>query len=471
LVNRPPFLACFSYALVRDEHGEEMHKSKGNAIWFDDAAAKMGVDTMRWLYCRQDPVQNLNFGYGPGDEVRRQFLIPLWNVYSFFVTYANLDGWKPGAEPGQDDLNELDRWLLSELQALVEKTTTGLGTWHPEDAARSLEGFVDGLSNWYVRRSRRRFWKSEDDADKYAAYWTLHNCLSTLSRLLAPFMPFVAEELYQNLVKGVEAAAPDSVHLCDWPEPEPRWANRELSEATGLARNLASLARSARASARLKVRQPLTELVVDVRTDAERAYLPSIADQLKDELNVREVRDAREIGGLMNYRLRPNLKALGPKYGRQVQAIRQGLENTNPGAVAAAVEAGRKVNVAGFELLPEEILVDRIAAEGYAVATGDGYVAGVSLAITPELRAEGIARDIVHLVQNLRRDAGLEIADRIALTVDAPSEVIEALRSNETYVREEVLAEEVTWGAAPAGASTASHEVEGHSVEIGITKD
>ncbi|MBI4306258.1 MAG: isoleucine--tRNA ligase [Chloroflexi bacterium] len=470
LVNRPPFLACFSYALVRDEHGEEMHKSKGNAIWFDDAAAKMGVDTMRWLYCRQDPVQNLNFGYGPGDEVRRQFLIPLWNVYSFFVTYANLDGWQPGIDPRPDELTELDMWLLSEVQILIERTTTGLESWHPEDAARAVEGFVDGLSNWYVRRSRRRFWKSEDDADKHAAYWTLHKCLATLASLLAPFMPFVAEELYQNLVKRGDPKAPDSVHLSDWPVAEAPWIDRELSDAIGLARRLASLARSARAGARLKVRQPLAELVVDVNTDVERSYLPRIADQLKDELNVRAVRDAKEIGGLMNYRLRPNLKALGPKYGKQVQAIRADLESANAAAVATSVESGRPVVVGGFELLPEEVLVDRIAAEGYAVATGDGYVAGVSLAITPELRAEGIARDIVHLIQNLRRDAGLEIADRIALTVEAPPEVVEALRSNEAYVREEVLAEDMSWGPVPSGASTASHDVEGHAVEIGITK-
>ena len=189
LKNHEPTRAVFSYALMRDEKGEEMHKSKGNAIWFEDAAGKMGVDVMRWLYCRQNPSSNLNFGYGPGDEVRRQFLIPLWNVYSFFVTYANLDGWTPSRADDPGERSELDRWLLSELDRLTARVTTYLENWRPHYAAQAIEEFTDGLSNWYVRRSRRRYWKSEDDGDKQAAYSTLYNCLATLSRVLAPFTP------------------------------------------------------------------------------------------------------------------------------------------------------------------------------------------------------------------------------------------------------------------------------------------
>lgn len=476
---KPPFLACFSYGLVRDEHGEEMHKSKGNAIWFDDAAAKMGVDTMRWLYARQDPASNLNFGYGPGDEVRRQFLIPLWNVYSFFATYANLDGWNPrdtpplpagegrGAGPG---LSELDRWLLSELNLVTGKVTASLESWRPEDAARALEEFVDGLSNWYVRRSRRRFWKSEDDADKQAAYRTLHTCLATLIRLLAPFTPFVAEEMYQNLVKRSDPSAPDSVHLCDWPLPDESRIDHELSAATGLSRRLASLARSARASARLKVRQPLAELVVDVRTDAERAYLPRIVDQLKEELNVKAVKDARAVGGLLSYTVRPNLRLLGPKYGNQLGKIRKALAEADAVAIAAAVEAGKTFRAADIDLLPEEILVDRVATEGYAAAAADGYAVGVSLAMTPELRAEGLVREVVHHMQNLRKDAGLEIADRIRVSVEATHEVEDALRKHEAFVREEVLADELSFGPAPDRTTGVSHEVEGHQVKIALAK-
>jgi len=467
---RPPFLACFSYGLVRDEHGEEMHKSKGNAIWFDDAAAKMGVDTMRWLYARQEPAANLNFGYGPGDEVRRQFLIPLWNVYSFFVTYANLDGWTPSSQKKGERLAELDRWLLSELNLLIGKVTASLEAWHPEDAARALEEFVDGLSNWYVRRSRRRFWKSEDDQDKQAAYWTLHTCLVTLTRLLAPFTPFVAEEMYQNLVKRIDPSATDSVHLCDWPRADRERIDQELSSATGLSRRLASLARSARASARLRVRQPLAELVVDVRTDAERAYLPRISEQLKEELNVKAVRDAREVGGLLSYSVRPNLRLLGPKHGSALARIRKALSEADPATIAAAVEAGKTFRAADIDLLPEEILVDRVATEGFAAAAADGYAVGVSLAVTPELRAEGLVREVVHHLQSLRKDAGLEIADRICVYLEAPEEVEKAVRGHDAYVREEVLADDLSFGPAPDGAPGASHEVEGHRIKLALSK-
>jgi len=471
LVDRPPFLACFSYALVRDEHGEEMHKSKGNAIWFDDAAAKMGVDTMRWLYVRQDPASNLNFGYGPGDEVRRQFLIPLWNVYSFFVTYANLDGWVPGREPPSGTLSELDRWLLSELNLVTGTVTKALEGWHPDEAAHSLEEFVDGLSNWYVRRSRRRFWKSDDDSDKAAAYWTLHTALVKLTRLMAPFTPFVAEEMYQNLVRRTDSEAPDSVHLCDWPGVDQARVDVELSAAIGMARKLASLARSARSSARLKVRQPLAELVVDIRDEADRARLQRIAEQLKDELNVKAVRDAREVGGLLRYVVRPNLRLLGPKYGKALGRIRSGLEAIEPAVIAAAAEAGRAVRVAGeFDLMPEEVLVDRIATAGYSTASGDGYVVGVSLKLTPELRDEGVAREVVHLIQNLRKDSGLEIADRIELFVAGPAVVTDAVRANEAYVREEVLADRLTFAPAPSGVGVASEQIDGSDVTIGVRR-
>lgn len=472
LVNEAPFKAVFTYALLRDENGEEMHKSKGNAIWFEDAADQMGVDVMRWMYARATPANNMNFGYRIGDEVRRQFFIPLWNVYSFFVTYANLDGWQPGTTPDREALSELDRWLLSELNLLVNSTTERLEDWRPQDAARGIEEFVDALSNWYVRRSRRRFWKSEDDADKQSAYFTLHSALSTLTRLLAPFTPFVAEEMYQNLIaRFTDGLEGESVHLADWPTADESWIDEDLSKANALAMKLASLGRSARASSRLKVRQPLAELVVDVRTDEERSYLPRIAPQLLDELNVKALRDAQEIGGLIQYVVKPNLRVLGPKYGADLQKIRRGLAEAEGRQVASAVNAGGTVEIAGFSLQPDELLVEQTAPEGYAVASEAGYSAGVSLEITPGLRAEGAAREVVHLIQNLRRDAGFEISDRIETFVLAPEEIRDALQSNEAYLREETLSTRVEYGAAPAGAATAEHEIDGQPVKIGVKRN
>jgi isoleucyl-tRNA synthetase len=520
LENREPTRAVFSYALMFDEKGEEMHKSKGNAIWFNDGAKKMGVDVMRWQFARQNPSLSINFGYGPGDEVRRQFLIPLWNVYSFFVTYANLDGWRPaslsspwegedqgeGRSPSRREhkpsthtpalslpgrggnalaLTELDRWALSELHTLTSTVTRHLEEWRPEAAAREIEEFVDRLSNWYVRRSRRRFWKSEGGPstgsgpgpDKAAAYATLHECLTTLTRLLAPFVPFVSEEMYQNLVAGRIPGAPESVHLTDWPRPDASLIDEDLSARTQLAIRLASLGRSARASAKIKVRQPLAELVIELREEKEQAYLAVIEPQLLDELNVKRVRAIEWSpsasvgqGGLMSFSVKPNLPKLGPKYGRQLSEIRALLSKANAAEVAAAAVRGQTIKLAGFELAPDEVLVEKTAPAGYAVAAEGGYAAGVTTEITPELKAEGTAREVVHLIQNLRKSAGLEIADRISLFIEASGPVRAALESLGGYVREETLATSVTFSAPPSGTASESHDVEGERVTVGLKK-
>ena len=240
-----PFRNLYSYATMRDEKGDEMHKSKGNAIWFEEGAEKMGVDSMRWLYARQNPASNLSFGFGTADDVRRQFIIPLWNVYSFFVTYANIDGYdSSAAAPAAKDRPELDRWILSELHSLTKLMTEKLDRYEPEPAAIGMEAFVEDLSNWYVRRSRRRFWKSETDADKIAAYSTLYECLLTVTKLLAPFVPFITESIYRNLV-GPENRSGDSVHLESFPKVPARWQNEKLFQKWDklkIVRNVANAA-------------------------------------------------------------------------------------------------------------------------------------------------------------------------------------------------------------------------------------
>jgi isoleucyl-tRNA synthetase len=488
LENRPPFRNCFTYALMRDEKGEEMHKSKGNAIWFEDGAKKMGVDVMRWQFSRHTPALNINFGYGPGDEVRRQFLIPLWNVYSFFVTYANLDGWKPVGLPahrqgegtgvgrtsahnmGPAQFSELDRWLLSELNQLIGRVTASLEAWRPEAAAHDLEEFVDRLSNWYVRRSRRRFWKSESDSDKQAAYATLYETLTTLCRLLAPFTPFVTEEMYRNLVAGNVKGAPDSVHLTDWPVQDPALIDEELSSRTELAIRLASLGRSARASARIKVRQPLRELVVELKDEKEYGWLRTIEPQLVDELNVKGVRAAGGGSRLMSFNVKPNLPKLGPRLGRDLGKVRELLAKADPAAVASAVERGQPVTLGDFQLAPDELLIEKVAPAGYAVAADAGYAAAVTTNLSPELKAEGTAREVVHLVQNLRKTAGLEISDRIELWIEAPDGVRDALSALDAYVREETLAVSVTHGSAVPGVPAETHDFEGDKVTIALRK-
>ena len=436
-----PFRACFTYALLRDEHGDEMHKSKGNAIWFEDAADKMGVDVMRWMYLRHTPANNLNFGYAPGDEVRRQFHIPIWNVYSFFVNYANIDGWQPVTADGGyaevAEFTELDRWIRSELHQAIRAVATALETWRPETAATVLERFVDALSNWYVRRSRRRFWRGQEgrsvpsgmlsridtfltlyNADKCAAYQTLYECLTTLARLLAPFTPFISEAIYRNLVAERVPDAPPSVHLCDWPVADDKLIDEDLSAATNLAMRLARLGRSARERANLRVRQPLAELVVDLSNEKDRARLATIGDQLRDELNVKQVRLATEVGGLTAATVKPNFKALGPRFGRRMKEVTAAIAAAEAAAVAAKAESGDPVQVGEFELHADDLVVETAPREAYAIAAEPGCQVGVLKELTPDLRAEGMVREAVHKINNLRRESGLDITDRITLYLD-----------------------------------------------------
>ena len=269
MTGRAPFKTLFAYALMRDEHGEEMHKSKGNAIWFDDAAEQIGADVMRWMFAATNPSTNLNFGYGPAHEVVRRFFLPLWNTYGFFVTYASLDRWTPDQTDGVEGARTiLDRWILSRLDGLVGEVRAALDAYDAMRAARAIEGFVDDLSNWYVRRNRRRFWKGELDADKRAAHATLHEVLTTLTRLMAPITPHLTDAIWDNLVVAVDASQPDSVHLTDMPSRVDGRSLPELEAAVDLARRTVALGRAARAASGIRTRQPLRAVRVKLPPSA-----------------------------------------------------------------------------------------------------------------------------------------------------------------------------------------------------------
>ena len=475
LENREPFLTVLGHGLVRDEHGEEMHKSKGNAIWFDDAAERMGVDVMRWLFLRHNPAHNINYGWATGDEVRRSFVLTLWNTYAFFVTYANIDGWQPAdrGEAGGDKQkarSELDRWLLSELHQLIADVTAGLDDYDTMTPARRIEAFVETLSNWYVRRSRRRFWKSEDDADKRSAYETLHECLVTLAKLLAPYTPFLAEELYQNLVRSHDDEAPTSVHLCDWPESDSALIDQALNDAMRLVMRLASLGRSARSKAEIKVRQPLAQLFVKVRVPAEEEALHRLESQLLDELNVRKLVPIHDESDFLRYEVRPNLPVLGPKYGAAVAQIREALAAMDAADVAAAVAGGEGVEAAGHQLEPDEILVSTVEREGFASAQEGGYVVALDTEVPPELQDEGLARELVHRLQNLRREAGFDIADRITTYWQGDDDIRRVLEAHGGYVRDETLSLSLVEGEPPAEAHRSEQTVDGHEVVLGVER-
>ena len=479
LENSEPCRTVFSYALMRDQQGEEMHKSRGNAIWFEDAAEEMGVDAMRWLFCRHNPAANLSFGHGSVDEVRRRFLIPLWNVYSFFVTYANIDKYDPSTQaPEIGRRPDLDRWIISELNTLNAEVTDALDNFDPGRATRAVEQFVEYLSNWYVRQSRRRFWKSgvlsgEDaaaDEDKLCAYATLYECLTTLTRLLAPFMPFVTESLFQNLVRpgsnGVE-----SVHLDTFPVPDQSKIDRRLSEVTRLAMRLSSIGRAARSKAGIKVRQPLAEAVVSVPTEAERGYIREISGQLENELNVRSIKDASQVGGVMTFDVRPNLRVLGPKYGSDVAEITRMLAAVDASEVALDVESGNQIELAGFSLLPEELLVTQTLLERYASSSEAGYTVAITTDITPELALEGLARELVHRVQDMRRSAGFDIADHIVTYYQGSPALDEVVAAHGDYVRQETLSRELISGPALPEAYSETQNFDGNEVVLAVKKE
>ena len=469
LEDSEPCKAVFSYAMMRDEHGEEMHKSKGNAIWFEDAAEKMGVDSMRWVYTRHRPEANLNFGFNVADGARRGFLIPLWNVYSFFVTYANIDGYDPTTPaPPVEQRPELDRWIVSELNELTAEVTSALERYAPQDACARFESFVGYLSNWYVRRSRRRFWKSEADDDKLAAHSTLYECLVTLARLLAPFVPFVTEEMYRNLARPTNGR--ESVHLESYPVADESKIDRRLSEATRLAMRLSSLGRSARSKAGIKVRQPLDRALVSLRSESERGALERVRDQVRDELNVKEVAAMEDDGEVVGFHVEAVLSKVGPRFGSRTREAVAALQALDAREVYRRVDGGRSVEAGEFTLEPDEVSVTRTDAAGYVSATEADYTVAVTTQVSRDLELEGLARELVHVVQNMRRSAGFDIADHIDMYVTGDDELNELLAAHGDYVRRETLADTVERTAAPEGAFSESHKVNGREASIGLVR-
>ncbi|MBI4281871.1 MAG: isoleucine--tRNA ligase [Chloroflexi bacterium] len=484
LENHEPFRSVFSYALMRDEKGEEMHKSKGNALEFVEAAERMGVDAMRWVFMRHNPAQNLGFGYGTADEVRRRFLLTLWNTYSFFVTYANIDRFDPtdGEVGAIHELplppSEMDRWILSELHSLVGEVTRHLDDFDSADASHSIEEFVDILSNWYVRRSRRRFWKpvlsgvegSESDQDKLSAYHTLYTCLVTLSRLMAPFTPFIADEMYQNLVRSVDKDAPESVHLTSYPVGDPAQIDDRLSQATRLAMTVSSLGRSARSKAGIKVRQPLSRVLVALRSAEEKPTLQQISSQVLDELNVKELSLLEGQEDVLDFQVRLNPAVAGPKYGAQMFRVSDALRHADPTTIALRVRAGSTVEVDGYVLASEEVLVNVSDKPGYASATEGGYTVAVSTELSQELEEEGLARELVHRLQNMRRSAGFDIADHIVTYYSSTEALAGVMGRFAPYIQQETLSEELVQGEFPEGAYTERQTMDGVEVVLGVVR-
>jgi len=471
LERRPPFHTCFGHGLVLDEKGQEMHKSSDNVIWFDDAAETMGADVMRWMYCTSKPESNMLFGYTRADEVKRQFLIPLWNVYSFLVTYANIDMWTPKDVTTQYSF--LDRWILSRLQVLIHDVTDRLEKYDVFGATASLEQFVDELSKWYVRRSRRRFWKSEADTDKKAGYTTLYACLTTLLKLLAPFLPFLSEEMYQNLVRNVDPDAPESVHHNDWPTADVSLVDEKLIADMELAITICSLGRSLRNKAGIKLRQPLQEAwIVAEETMLEK--LQRLTHLVKDELNVKELALTCRKRELVDYEvlLLPHL--LGKKYGTLFPKLRATVARMDTDVLVEKLQKGKsvkvKVNNRVITLRPEEIEIRIQPRTGYIVTEDQDVIVGINTDVTDALKKEGLARDIVRRIQNQRKDAGFEIADQIETFYQAGSRLTEVFTVHGNYIVSETLSTTIRKDEPPQEAYVADYTIDGEPLTIGLVR-
>jgi isoleucyl-tRNA synthetase len=455
---------------IVDAEGRKMSKSLGNVIDPWDVLNRQGADALRWyLVTTGSPWASRRISMDILDEVVRQFLLTLWNVYAFFVTYANASSF----DPGQDDVPAderpvLDRWLLSQLAGTVSTSRQALGAYDATGAGRRIATFVDDLSNWYVRRARRRFWDPDGTGgrDTRAAFLTLHECLLTLARLLAPITPFIAEEVWRNLSAGREGA-PDSVHLTDYPVEERSWIDAGLDEAMAAARQIVELGRRVRTETRMRVRQPLLEAVV--HHPGDRAALEPLLPLVADELNVKDVVFAGSAEAFGRWRAKPDFRALGPRLGPRVKDLARALSEDD-GAIAAALARGETASVAGVELAPDDVELTQETPEGWGVASDGRTTVALELALTPELRREGLAREVVRLVQDARKAAGLEVSDRIALGLESGGELAEALADFGAFVAAETLATELTDGPAPEASFRQDAEVEGSALTITLRR-
>jgi isoleucyl-tRNA synthetase len=465
--------------LILDEDGDKMSKSKGNIVDPWEVLNVHGADAFRWyLYTSAPPGEPRRFSVDLVGDVISKFWSTLWNTYSFFVTYANLDGWTPGSsQPTVAERDPLDRWVLAELHQLVKEVTTAFENYDATDATRPIQAFVEILSNWYVRLSRRRFWKSENDTDKLGAYATLYECLVTLSKLIAPTMPFLSEALYRNLVAGVDASAPASVHLSRWPSHDEALVDQPLINDMRLVERLVSLGRAARESAGIRVRQPLAVAQFVTREAAESEAVTRLADLVKSELNVKQVQVLASAGDVVQYRLNPLPRLLGKKLGKDFPRVQAALREGQQDDVrrwATTLLGGKSISLEldgqAFEVTPEEVEVQQQAAAGFAVAEEGGYLAALDTTLTDDLVMEGLAREVVRRVQTMRKDADFNIDDTITVTYVASERLAKAIEQYADYIRAETLSQSLHNSEPSNGFHREDFRFDGETLSLGVKR-
>jgi len=438
---------CLSH--IVDQHGKKMSKSLGNIINPYDVFDTVGADPLRWYFlARIAPEGQKRISVDIVSDVASNFINTLWNTYAFFIMYARLDNIDIKQQIAVENRPEIDRWALALLHKTVNVATNAMDNYDTKTAGEAIENFVDQLSNWYIRRNRRRFWKAKVSDDKQSAYLTLYECLNTIQKLIAPFMPFLAEQMYQNLGRNIDENAAQSVHLLSWPEIDSSWKNDQLVSEFDDVQRIIYLGRAAREHSKVKVRQPLPRLLIRVPNQTAKDSAQKHQTQLLEELNVKNLEFIAADAALIQYRIKPNLPKIGKLYGKQIPAIKQALLNADGREIAAAVALQNdfelKLDNQTLTFSYDDVLIETESAQGYSCAESDGFLVGLDTELNESLIREGLARELVRTIQDARKQAGLEISDRIELAIEGDETVLHAVKEFESYILEETLSDKLT---------------------------
>ena len=470
LFNKAPYKNVIVLGHVQDENGQKMSKSKGNAVDPFDALNKYGADAIRWyFYINSAPWLPNRFHGKAVVEGQRKFMSTLWNTYAFFVLYANIDNFDATKYTlNYDKLPVMDKWLLSKLNTMVKTVDADLDSYKIPEAARALQEFVDDMSNWYVRRSRERFWAKGMEQDKINAYMTLYTALVTVAKAAAPMIPFMTEDIYQNLVRSIDADAPESIHLCDYPEVNEAWIDKDLEANMEELLEIVVLGRACRNTANIKNRQPIGTMYVK----AEKAMDKFYTDIIADELNVKEVKFADDVESFISYSFKPQLRTVGPKYGKLLNGIRTALseidgtaamkELRDNGVLVLDIDGNR------VELAEEDLLIETAQSEGYVAETDGETSVVLDTNLTPELIQEGFVREIISKVQTMRKEAGFEVMDKIIVYAKDNDKIMDIMKANQDEIKREVLAENIVLGEAEG--YTKEWNINKEAVTLGVSK-
>ena len=470
LFNKAPYKNVIVLGHVQDENGQKMSKSKGNAVDPFDALNKYGADAIRWyFYINSAPWLPNRFHGKAVVEGQRKFMSTLWNTYAFFVLYANIDNFDATKYTlNYDKLPVMDKWLLSKLNTMVKTVDADLGSYKIPEAARALQEFVDDMSNWYVRRSRKRFWAKGMEQDKINAYMTLYTALVTVAKAAAPMIPFMTEDIYQNLVRSIDADAPESIHLCDYPEVNEAWIDKDLEANMEELLEIVVLGRACRNTANIKNRQPIGTMYVK----AEKAMDKFYTDIIADELNVKEVKFADDVESFISYSFKPQLRTVGPKYGKLLNGIRTALSEVDGTAAMKELRDNGVLvlDIAGnrVELAEEDLLIETAQSEGYVTETDGETSVVLDTNLTPELIQEGFVREIISKVQTMRKEAGFEVMDKIIVYAKDNDKIMDIMKANQDEIKREVLAENIILGEAEG--YTKEWNINKEAVTLGVSK-